>query len=259
MLRLDRERFYVVYPSFANCTPEWTILPRVLSSPYEYSRKTEAVPYTVEQLKRFGWVFPPQRCELIPGPCGNGIIVAHAPEGRGWYAGTLLGMTTPQGMRMQPDWNHGGAIVEPRDEPGWELGLGKRAMRCTLGASGEHTVSVGESIYWLLRVRPGPRPITGIELLPEWAEHFGLTIVPAMDMPHEVLEEVAKWSDPNREHHWFEVRKGDGTFDWQFAVMLYCGFHLAYVGGSRVQSMHIIATIEGTPSPYSRYIPRDFR
>jgi hypothetical protein len=253
MLHLDKERSYVVYPTFAHLKFSWDDLPTVLADPYSHSEFGRAN-YTVERLQSFGWVFPPQQCELIPGPCGNGIIVVHAPPRSGWYAGTLLSLTTPQGIRMEPDWRCSVTYVEPRDEPGWELGLGKKAKYYPFGASGEHTEAAGDAVFWLLRVRPSKRSIKGLSDLPQWAKHFGIDVTPVSDVPQKVLDEVAQWRDPEREQYWFKVEKGGDVFDWQFAAMLYCGLHLVYVGGPRVRSMHIISTIQGEPGPYAKYI-----
>jgi hypothetical protein len=56
------------------------------------------------------------------------------------------------------------------------------------------------------------------------------------------------FTNPDYESAWFEV-SGDGdSVGFHFAVVVYIGNHPRWVGGPTMDSMHVVAQIEGKPN-----------
>lgn len=49
---------------------------------------------------------------------------------------------------------------------------------------------------------------------------------------------------PDREIQWFEVRSQNEGVGFHFALAVYASYHLRYIGGPRIRSIHLIANLE---------------
>jgi len=255
MLKKDLEKQCFVYPSWAKFTYSWEDLPRLLSDPLG-SGCVEDLGYTLKDYEKYGWSLEIQPFELIDGPAGGGIILAHiGKDDKGWLPVLLLyseaNVRSPDAMKAMPTYDYNVTYLEPRDEPGVEYGIGKRAKIYSVGVSAEHIESMPDDIFWLLRTKKSNRKIPGIDEIPQWGEHFGLQVLRLENPPRPVLSETEGWRKSEFDYCWFTVKGGGQGFGYNFAVMLYIALHLAYVGGRRIRSMHLLSAIEGKPNPYS--------
>ena len=128
---------------------------------------------------------------------------------------------------------------------------GKKPKNYVYPISAEHVEAAFGSIYWLLSTRKTKRKIPGIEEIPVWAFHFDFQARRIEEAPEAILKETEHWRNPDFDYIWFEVKSTSDEYGYNYAVMLYIGLHLAYVGRSRIRTMHLITSIEGKPNPYS--------
>jgi hypothetical protein len=215
--------------------------------------------------RRSGWAFPVQPYELTSGPEGGGLIVWYGVKSRGgWLPSLIVGseanMPLPNGMSIyyekriaaNPDVSSV-CYVEPISA-GHAFGVVKKVPHVNPGSSFEHADSAGDQLYWVARFKRAKKPtdeIKGLSTVPGWARHFGLEAKRLISGPPADLQaETAPWFTRSEyDSAWFEVSgDGDGV-GFHFAVVVYIGNHLSWIAGPRVESMHLVAQIEGKPNP----------
>lgn len=263
MLNIDKQLTYIVYPSFAKFSYDWENLRTYLSDPLKYSEFTR-VNYTPEDLESYGWSLEIQPFDLITGPCGGGIIRVYAdiPKDKGWLP---LSVLTQEANFRGPDSfyhikgpDYHVRYLEPMDEPGWELGLGKKAKYYPLTTSAEHIECMPMSIFWLIGTKQQKKEIVGISQVNEWAAYFNLEANLLQEPPESLYNETSHWLNlfEKRKYHWFEIKGDTDSFGYHYAVMLYIGYHLAFVAGRRMKAIHLLSSIEGKPDCYSGWLKR---
>jgi hypothetical protein len=252
MLHKDKKIMYYVYPSWAQLSYKWEDLPRLMSDPL-------ASGYLDPRHDWLGLGYPEriQPFQLIDGPVGGGIVVAHKELMEKWLPAAILGseadLAGPRAMSAIRE-NYNVCYLDPRDEPGWELGLGKKQKYYPLGASAEHVESMPDSIFWLVGFRPGKNQLPGLDDVVGSGKHFGFQVERLDSPPPSLRDETGHWLNSKYEYAWFGVQGGGDGFGYHFAVLLYIGYHLCVVAGRRMAFVHLLASIEGKPNPYSGHL-----
>jgi hypothetical protein len=140
-------------------------------------------------------------------------------------------------------------FLEPMDEPGWELGLGKKARIYLCSVTPEHAEAAGGLVYWVVGCHRGKEELKGIATLPVWGPHFSLRVDRVTDIPTGIRQETAPWFiSPEYEYTWFHISGGGEGLEYNFAVVVYLGLHLRKVAGRRLHCMHLVADMEGKPN-----------
>jgi hypothetical protein len=254
MLHKETKRTFIVYPSWAELSAKWADLPRLLADPLN----SGFLPQKFDPARDKGW--SQQRYELIDGPEGGGIVVRHRDgTRRAWICELILtreaNMLAPNGMEatlMRAPDESPVSYLEPMTR-GWQFRGVKKPPNFRPGLSYEHADAAGDIIYWVVRfkrARNSSNKVKGLESVPDWARHFGLEAKRLDSGPPDALRAESDSWFPNREFEsaWFEVRGDGDSVGFQFAVLVYVGNHLRWVGGPRVISIHLVAQIEGRPS-----------
>jgi hypothetical protein len=256
MLIKETERNFIVYPSWAEMQVRWSDLPRYFADPLNSGFIPQGFDY-----RRFGYPEVIQPYELIDGPEGGGIIVWRGDPYRGRWLPLLVvtsgaSLVEPNGVRNlapAPD-PHAPyvASLEPSDNPLWRMGVGKRPRAYNTAPSYENAEAAGEGVYWIVQHRRPEgrgREIRGLRQIPEWSRAFGVEVRRLGDAPSEVLVETAPWfAGDDNESAWYSATCGDSGLGFQFAVLVYVGNHLRHVAGAAMDSMHLVARIEGRPN-----------
>jgi hypothetical protein len=145
------------------------------------------------------------------------------------------------------------SYLEPMGAPGWQMGFAKKPLNIRQPLSFEHADSAGDEIYWVVRykiARKVAKEIKGLSDMPAWARHFGLEARRLKSGPSDAVKsETDPWfTNPEYGSAWFEV-SGDGDgIGYHFAVLVYIGNHLRWIAGPRLQTVHLVAEIEGRPN-----------
>jgi hypothetical protein len=197
---------------------------------------------------------PPQPFTLYDGPVGGGIIMWQddLESGRQWKWLPLhvlqseADLLRPNGMTsINATFDPQVVYMEPH---GTGLGRRPKTFRCLV--STEHMDGAGERVYWALCAKRGPQRLNGVDDIPGWACAFGMVVTPLPDGPRKLVDDCATWAcDPSQEVLWFEVNQGRNSAGRQFAALVYVAYHLRFVAGPRVFSMHLVAEIDGRPNP----------
>ena len=261
MLRAEENLIHYVYPSWAELPYRWRDLPSILARPLESGYlDSNDLRYMEEGI--FSRNAEP--IALIDGPEGGGIIVApHKRDPRNPYLvapGCWLGEavlsnnvdisglrgTRASAQRLVVKV----CYLEPRDDPVLRLaGMAKRPKLYVPSASIEHADSAGQDVYWMVEFLEGKQEIRGLNDVSTWAQHFQYHVERLDGMPTSLREETSSWfSNPSFRFAWFRVQSKDEGAGYQFAVMLYIALHLRKVAGRRMQSMHLVAQVEGRPN-----------
>jgi hypothetical protein len=250
IMKKSIDKHYIIYPSWAKTEYRWEDLPRLLADPLAsgYLHKAQDPDY----YWRCGYCKTIQPFTLTDGPCGGGIIMwvggLYADRDR-WLPGCVLNnqanMARANGMDLiRKSFDLSVLVMEPH---GGGAPIRQRDYRS--GASTEHAEAAGESVFWVLCATRTASKIKHLESLPTWARAFGLDVVPLSELPSAVAVESDPWF-PNPEHHriWYEVKGGGHEVGFHFAVLVYLAYHLRWVAGKCVFSMHLVADIEGKPN-----------
>ena len=190
MLTLDKDRQFIVYPSWANLPYAWDRLPEILRDP----KKSGFLQAPV--LRQYP--VPPPRIDYLNGPAGGGIIVVHQtrrsqpadPDNAALelpanqWLGTLVlaseaNLRSPMAApRVSEDpFRSLVTYLEPYEYPA-EVGLGlrPRTKLYLCAATPEHAASAGASIFWLatLERRNAGRPLLRRLLAGRYRSDFAL-------------------------------------------------------------------------------------
>ena len=269
MLTKETDRNFVVYPSWAELPARWDELPGYFADPLGSGFLKPSFDF-----QRFGYPETVQPFQLLDGPVGGGLVAWWGDPYRGRFLPlcVLTGSRTyapadeadqflnganllePNGVRnLSPDHDPHDpwvCFLEPHENRLWKLGIGKRTRNYNTSLSYEHVDAAEESVYWIVRYkRPRARELLGLEELPEWSKAFGVK-ARRLDMPPgKVAAETEPWfTNPGYQSAWFQTTCDDTGLGYQFAVLVYIGNHLRHVGGASMDSMHLIAQIEGRPN-----------
>jgi hypothetical protein len=264
MLRKERKREYFVYPSWAEgqLSYSWEDLPKMMADPFRYDEHLR-LNYTKEKMLKYGYPEVTQPYDFFKGPLGGGIIIAHINNDEKWLPACILikEATLSAPHPMETAGNSEGHNVRYLDLNGawnWETGEYRKMKNYIIGISAEHIESEPASQYWLLSMKPGKKEPSAISDIPVWAYHFGIEMERLSEVPQTVLLEISTWLKPDFSYIWFKIRQKSDEYGWHFAVMLYIGLHLAYIGKNRIRTLHMLASIEGKPGPYTQRIRKIF-
>ena len=258
MLRKEIDRNYVVYPSWAELPAKWADLPRLLADPLRSGFLDPNF-----DARRFGYPEQIQPYEIVSGPEGGGIIMWRGDPTRGrWLPLTVLtkeaNLRLPSGSdSLYQASDLYVAYLEPMGEPGWQMGLAKKPLNIRPALSPEHAESAGDRIYWVAQLQASVQAFEGAQGLDVNCYLGNALRAPSRCLvgPPDLLDAETEAWFPNPEYQsaWFEV-SGDGDgIGYHFAVVVYIGNHLRWFGGPRMDSMHLVAQIEGKPNPCRRW------
>ena len=246
-----KNKNYIVYPSWVETEFRWEDLPGLLADPFAsgYLESNRSMEFYWD----LGYPRMPQPFALKDGPCGGGIIMwegePHPDRGLRWLPMVILwsqaNLRLPNGMDViYKSFDAQVVVVEPH---GGGVPVRQKDYRC--GASTEHAEEAGESVFWVLCTTKEASKIKGLELLPTWAKGYELDVVPLPEPPPLIAAESNSWF-PNPDHHriWYEVKGGSDEVGSHFAALVYLAYHLRWVAGKSVFSMHLVADIEGKPN-----------
>ena len=254
MLRLEPRTCYYVYPSWAEPPYSWSDLSRYLSDPLNSPLIREDPNWRRYDWQELGYPLNVQPFELIDGPAGGGIIRAHIAYEERWLPAVVLhtgvNIRSPLGMSVLWDlFNQAVLYLEPMDEPGWEFGLGKKKKSYVCGTSPEHADAAGDNVYWVVGFRRSKGEIRKLDLVPTWAESFGIQAFRLQSIPEALRIETSSWFvDPSYTYTWFTVQGGGSAVGYHYAVVVYLAYHLHFVTGKRMTYMHLVSNIEGKPN-----------
>jgi hypothetical protein len=256
MLIKETERNFIVYPSWAELDARWSDLPRYCADPLNSGFVEKNFDY-----RRFGYPEEIQPYELIDGPEGGGIIMWRGDPYRGrWLPLCVVikgaNLREPNGVRgLSPDDDsHAPSVtfLEPYETPLWLLEDGKRLPVYNTSLSYENADAAGEGVHWIVRYRRPKgrhREIRGLQQIPDWSRAFAVEVRRLDDAPAEVLAESAPWfAGDDNESAWYSATCADSGLGFHFAVLIYVGNHLRHVAGAAMDSMHLVARIEGRPN-----------
>ncbi len=250
-MRHSSDKHYIIDPSWAKTEYRWEDLPRLLADPLAsgYLHKAQDPDY----YWRCGYSKTIQPFTLTDGPCGGGIImwegVEYAHHQR-WLPGCVLhnqaNLRHVNGMNLIEKWfDPGVTVMEPHGGGTYPVRRGD--YRC--GASTEHAEAAGESVFWVVCTTKEASKIKQLQSLPTWAKAFGLDVVPRPAPPPGVEAESDPWfPNPDHQRIWYEVIGGGDEVGFHFAVLVYLGYHMRWVAGKCLFSVHLIADIEGKPN-----------
>jgi hypothetical protein len=250
MLRREPHHTYYVYPSWAELSYAWSDLPQLLADPVNSRYFRENPNLRRGDLQAFGFPRTIQPFELINGPGGGGIILAHAASRERWLPGLILceeaNLRAPTAMALLPEHLDPQVYyLEPMDEPGSELGLGKKKKLYLCHATPEHAEAAEAAVYWVIGVERAAKRVKGLEEVEGLARRFDLA-VSSLQVPEALRQETEAWFiSPEYDYTWFQVQGGGDGFGFHFAVVLYLALHLRKVAGKRMHCMHLVADIEG--------------
>jgi hypothetical protein len=248
MLHKQRLHNYIVYPSWAKLSYRWKDLPRLLSDPMHsgYMPPGRDLQYFLD----CGYPIAPQPFTMLDGPVGGGIIEwegdPHAGRGWRWLPIIILrseaDLRPPNGMLgqkldaqvvgIEP---HGGGLERPKLH--------------TCAATIEHIDAADDDVYWVLCSSSKGDRIKGLEALPEWAKSFGLAVERMSDVHPAVREQFDSWiREPEFGRRWYRIVGGGDELGFHFAVLVYFAYHLRWLAGKRIVSMHLVSCIEGKPN-----------
>jgi len=249
MLEREPHTHYYVYPSWAELSYRWSDMRAILSRPLASGYVNPDPAY----WKELGYPDRIQPAELLEGPAGGGIIVAHIGFFEHWLPRLILAReanTTCFGMMGNLEWQLAAPVsyLEPRDEPGAEWGLGKRAKSYLCPISTEHVEAAGSRIYWMMEFKgaePGGNYVDEVKSL---GLGFGLQISSLSSDPDLPGNDTPAWvADATHKRRWFEVSGGGNRLGYQFAIMGYVALHMAWRLKNKIGWFHMIAAIQGEP------------
>jgi hypothetical protein len=250
---LHKEPFhnYIAYPSWANPSYCWSDLPRLLADPIGsgYLEPGRSLEYYLS----LGFPRDPQPYRLVNGPVGGGIIMWEGDPlaGGGWKWLPIAILGSEANLRVPPGMENifaSSGVQVVAIEP-WSIPFERKSRIYRCGASTEHADSAGDSIYWILCTRGAVERIKRVREISSIAAGFELQATPLSQVPDALLAETAPWfSDAPHSRTWFEVKGGGDGLGYHFAVLVYVAYHLRWVAGPKVLSVHLVANIEGKPN-----------
>jgi hypothetical protein len=258
MLRIEPKMHYYVYPSWAELPCPWGNLSQHLSNPLQSPFIKDDPNWCRYNWRELGYPKTIQPFDLIDGPVGGGIVRVHAAPFEKWLPGVILGtganVRSSDGMNPISDTFESGVFyLEPSNEPGWELGLGKKAKVFLCDATTEHAESAGDQVYWIVPFKSSKQEPAYLDQIPRWARDFDVKVSRADPVSDALREETALWFvDPSNRLAWFEVRGGPQSVGYQFAVSFYVGLHGSFVSNRR-GAIHLVAQIENKPNARIRW------
>jgi hypothetical protein len=260
MLRLENDRQYLVYPSWAVLPYRWENLPQLLANP-------KASGFLHGNIPDDRWSNS-HRIEYLNGPTGGGVITVHQTRNRPppdpdnptrslpvnrWLGSLVLAseanLRIPNGCGLAGD-SFGPLVTYLEPYPQFEevsLGLREKPKLYLCAATPEHAETAGESVYWLASLdRRKRRPDLGE--VPGWAAAFGLTLTEVADLTAALRAETAAWFlEPSAfDNVWWQVTGGPRLAGWHFAVLVWLALHARSVV-KPLRAMHLVARIEGQP------------
>ena len=249
MLIREFKRQYFIYPAYAELNYQWKDLPTFFKDPCRYSDSWQLNPYDPGE---YGYPEKIQPFELIDGPVGGGIIIAHigfmGKVMEKWLPAIILtegaNLCCPDSMYETKDFNI--CYLEPIYNRAADYGVEKKVKQYHIGSTVEHIDSASGHVYWLFNLVPGHKNIQAIKSVPLWAKHFGLEVERISKIPEEVATEIDEWLlERNTQYICFDVKSCKDSMGYNFAVLVYIGLHLASLAPRRIKRVHLLAEIEG--------------
>jgi hypothetical protein len=253
MLIREPKRQYFVYPAYAKFQYKWKDLPVLFTDPCKYSESWQTNPFNP---KEYGYPETIQPFELVDGPVGGGIIIAHTgfvgerkiPEK--WLPAIILiegaNLCSPDSMYETKDFNV--CYLEPMYNEAADYGVGRQVKQYHIGSTVEHIDSASGRIFWLFKVVPSRKDMPGLADVPLWAKHFGMEVERMAEIPPKVVAEVGEWLVERDTQYMcicFDVKSSKNSMGYNFAVLIYIGLHLASLAPRRMGRVHLLAEIEG--------------
>lgn len=259
MLKNEIERSYFVYPSWANPPYLWDELPQLLHDPLNSGLIENTDP---EYWAKLGYQPENPEFQFLKGAFGGGVFwvedhpleIDHSspiPTSKRWLYQNVLSSGDTQLTcvdELLPYSREVGCSVdylEARETAETSLGLAPKPKTYSINGTIEHLGVDIDHIFWAVRIKRGKRTIKGLTELAPIASDFGIELN-LMNSPDEKLSSITEpwFVHPDRETQWYEVRSQNEGVGFHFALAVYAGFHLRYIGGPRIRSIHLIANLE---------------
>jgi hypothetical protein len=262
MLTLEKDREYIVYPSWAKFPYSWDRLPEILSDP----RKSGFMP--ANPCRDYPTIVP--RIEYLDGPAGGGVIVVHQPRHpkpldidhpvaasavNQWWGTQVLvseaNLRLPGGRALvtADPFSWLVTYLEPYENPPEaQLGLRPRPKLYICGATPEHAESAGNSVFWLASLEKRKRKSSALAEIPGWASAFGLFVTELPESPEQLRIETTTWfrDSPEFDDVWYQVSSKESSAGFHFAILVYIALHARSVV-KNLRAMHLVGNIEGKP------------
>lgn len=251
MLIREPKRQYFVYPAYAKFSYQWKDLPTFFTDPCRYSESWQ-LNHTREDIRKYGYPETIQPFELIDGPVGGGIIIAHigfvGKISEKWLPHIILleeaNLCRPDSMYETKDFNV--CYLEPKYKRAADYGVGQKVKQYHIGSTVEHIDSASGRVFWLFNVVPGHKDIPVLADVPLWAKHFGMKVERMAEIPEKVAAEVGEWFfERNTQYICFDVKSSNNSMGYNFAVLIYLGLHLTSLAPRQIKRAHLLADIEG--------------
>lgn len=253
MLKIEKERCYIVYPSWLEPRSyTWENMGNILADPLFYNKQL-AANNPPHRLRELGYPETIPAFSLISGPVGGGIIEVNAPSLNRWLPAHALAY--PEGINLtQPDvmsgsdWKHNVSYLE-NDTYLDKLELGRRRKNYVLTITPEHIEALNDKIYWLFCLKQYKRKKEApfVRGIINMAAHFELDLLQLIAIPDLITIDFKNKMPADEEYLWFEVESSEYDFGYHFAVLMYISLCLCPIAGSRLLSSHLLANIEGEP------------
>ncbi|HAW29811.1 MAG TPA: hypothetical protein DCY03_17090 [Planctomycetaceae bacterium] len=259
MLKNELERSYFVYPSWANPPFQWDELQKLLHAPLISGLIENTDP---EYWAKLGYQPENPEFHFLKGAFGGGVFwtdndpleIDHSsaiPTSKRWLFMNVLRSGNTQVTcidELLPYSREVGcnvAYLEAGDTAETFLGLAPKPRNFSINGTVEHLGVDTDRIFWAVRIKRAKRALKGLADFASIASAFGIELN-FLDSPgEEFLSITEPWfDDPDRETQWFEVRSQNKGVGFHFALAVYAGFHLRYIGGPRIRSIHLIANLE---------------
>ncbi len=259
MLTYERNKRYIVYPSWANgqIVYSWRDLPAVFADPLQCPYLSTNTRVHI-QTHPGDYPIPPQPATYITGPWDGGVIVVEAGLGQRWLPEAIMrnlaDPSKPDTMvRFIPELLPAVSYLEPTSDlrRGYEvIGWGKAPKLYVPPMLLDHADSAGDEVYVLARYSRGKGRLRGMEDLVSGYVPFGLELSAIVSPRPEVQAEADAWAPTMTElsQEWHQVLTPIRQVDYLFAVTLYNALRLREVAGRRLISVHLVADIEGRPA-----------
>ncbi|WP_435008644.1 hypothetical protein P12x_005855 [Tundrisphaera lichenicola] len=255
MLRIEPQRRYIVYPSWAEGQMPcgWAVMPDVLADP-ENSGFLDDNDRIFLEANRGLYPAKVQPSVCLDGPWGGGVIAVQTdPHPQRWLpdlAIPRIGNTrTPAMMLHPPGFRLPVTYLEPMSDTarGHEF-LGRAPRLYPTIMTVEHVEAEADGAYLVVVHKPGKLP--GLPNLAVGFNGFGLALEGLKEAPRGLEAEIAPWFDGKSglTRAWFRLQARDEGLGLIFAVTIYVALHLRSVAGNRLISTHLVGNIEGKPN-----------
>jgi hypothetical protein len=248
MLHAERQRRYVIYPPGVSFSYSWDELPDLLADPLSSGYLDPR-----EDWNGLGFPSAILPCSFIGGPWGGGIIYVELDIEEKWMPGLILSKeanihapaTTIPHLNTLPFWV---SVLEPRNELGMRRIKGSSGFRMCEAATVEHLDHNNDETYWLVTGTIQTHEMPELNSSIKEASALGCDCEPVASLPECITNQLSNlFKRSGSRCIAFRATRHPAGVGLNFAIMLYVALYLQRRFGTRIQSMHLLGNIEGSP------------